>query len=384
MEQKQIGVLIVDDSPEDRTSYRRMLAERPDRRYLVREAETGEQALEMIAKDPPDCVLLDFMLPDTDGLEFMSNLLLFHQARPVPVIMLTGQGSTSLAVEALKAGAQRYLIKGQIQRQQLQQAVDDAVEVLVLVQDLAKQRDETEEDDAGQAARNTELDLFASVVACHLKYPMASVKGYLELVRDSQNDSLNPEGQRFVTSSLLLTERMNELVNSVLDYARAGVRLCCRESVDCEAVFCEALENLQNAVSASRATITHDPLPAVQGAGGQLRRLFENLLSNALKYRRQEPPRIHVTAERQAADWVFSVSDNGAGIVAEDLHRLFDLFWRASGAKQTPGSGIGLATCKKIVEAHGGRIWAESTVGEGATFRFTVAANAAGEASTAR
>jgi light-regulated signal transduction histidine kinase (bacteriophytochrome) len=141
---------------------------------------------------------------------------------------------------------------------------------------------------------------------------------------------------------------------------------------DCDAILKRSLNNLRIPLEQSGAVVTHDALPELMADPIQLGQLLQNLINNAIKFHREEKPRIHISAERKGKEWVFSVSDNGIGIPAEYHQKVFEMFQRLHDKKGYPGSGIGLATCKKIVERHGGRIWVESERGNGSTFYFTI------------
>ena len=147
--------------------------------------------------------------------------------------------------------------------------------------------------------------------------------------------------------------------------------MCSSDLIDCGAVLAEALLNLQVAIAQSSAIVTSDPLPTVIAEEVLLMQLFQNLISNSIKYRGAETPRIHISAERDADGWLFAVRDNGIGIAPQDSDRVFGMFKRLHGS-EIPGTGIGLAICKKVVERKGGRIWVESESGRGATFKFTI------------
>jgi two-component system, chemotaxis family, sensor kinase Cph1 len=166
------------------------------------------------------------------------------------------------------------------------------------------------------------------------------------------------------------------MINGLLAYSRIGTRGKPLAPIDGEEVLASALGNLRMAIGETGAQITHDPLPTVLGDATQLTQLFQNFIANALKFRGQEPPQIHVGAVAQDGCWQFSVRDNGIGIAPEYFEKIFVLFQRLHGRSVYPGTGIGLAVCKKVVERHGGRVWVESSPGQGATFYFTVARNA--------
>jgi light-regulated signal transduction histidine kinase (bacteriophytochrome) len=166
---------------------------------------------------------------------------------------------------------------------------------------------------------------------------------------------------------------MQVLIMDLLKYSRVGTRGKPFEPTDCDAVLNDALANLRQAIQESGAAITHDPLPTVAGDAVQLGQLFQNLIANAIKFRSEAAPSIHVTAREEDGETVFSVRDNGIGIDVRHAERVFQIFQRLHERGRYPGTGIGLAVCKKIVARHGGRIWVESSPGEGSTFHFTLA-----------
>jgi two-component system, chemotaxis family, sensor kinase Cph1 len=166
--------------------------------------------------------------------------------------------------------------------------------------------------------------------------------------------------------------RMEGLIRHLLDYARLEANPAKFEKVDTKTVLEQATANLKLAIQESGARVTHDQMPAVLGDALQLAEVFQNLIGNALRYRGHAPPVIHVGAERRAGEWRFSVHDNGSGIPPEQVRRLFRPLERMARNGIEPGAGLGLAIAKKIVTRHGGRIWAESEVGKGSTFHFTL------------
>lgn len=166
---------------------------------------------------------------------------------------------------------------------------------------------------------------------------------------------------------------MHMLINDLLTYSRVSTRAKPFEPTDCSAILNHALSNLRVASEESEATITFDDLPIVEADATQLTQVFQNLISNAIKFHKTDmPPCIHISAERQGDEWLFSVRDNGIGIAPEHIERIFLIFQRLHTREEYPGTGIGLAVCKKIVERHNGRIWVESEPGEGSTFYFTI------------
>jgi len=166
--------------------------------------------------------------------------------------------------------------------------------------------------------------------------------------------------------------RMQSLINDLLTYSRVTVQNKVFEDVDCNGVLEEVLNNLQVAVEETQAVVTHDSLPRVMADRVQLVQLFQNLIGNAIKFHGKEAPLIHVAAEQRHNEWLFSVRDNGVGLDPQYGERIFVIFQRLHDREEYPGTGIGLAICKKIVERHGGRIWVESQTGHGSTFYFSL------------
>jgi PAS domain S-box-containing protein len=221
---------------------------------------------------------------------------------------------------------------------------------------------------------NAELQQFAYVASHDLQEPLRMVASYVKLLDRRYGDKLDQDAKEFIGYAVEGSTRMQQLINDLLTYSRVGTRGNPFGPVDLEAVFAGVLDNLKVSIQESSATVTHDPLPTVQADDLQMLQLFQNLVSNAIKFRGEEPPRVHVSAVRRGNDWQFTVRDNGIGIDPDYFNRIFIIFSRLHTRAEYPGSGIGLAICKKIVERHGGRIWVESTPGKGSAFTFTIPA----------
>ncbi len=218
---------------------------------------------------------------------------------------------------------------------------------------------------------NRELDKFASIAAHDLGAPIRAVSGFAGLLQKRYKEKLGADADQYIANIVEGTARMQNLINDLLGYARAGSRETPRVPVDVNAVIEKTLPNLAFEIKESKAIITVDPLPTVSADSTQLIQLFQNLVGNAIKYCNSSP-RIHISAEQKDGEWLFRVSDNGIGIDRQQFDRIFQIFQRLHGADEYSGTGIGLATCKKIVERLGGRIWVESKPGEGSTFFFTL------------
>lgn len=224
------------------------------------------------------------------------------------------------------------------------------------------------------ARSNSDLQQFAYVASHDLQEPLRMVASYTQLLAKRYQGKLDADADEFIAYAVGGASRMQKLIQDLLSYSRVDTQGQAGEPTPVEPIVDYALGNLRAAVEESRAVVTRDPLPTVIADEGQLLQLFQNLLSNALKFRGESPPRVHVSAERRGEEWVFSVRDNGIGIDPQYAKRIFVVFQRLHNISEYPGTGIGLAICKKIVERHGGRMWMESQLGQGATFYFTLPA----------
>jgi PAS domain S-box-containing protein len=217
---------------------------------------------------------------------------------------------------------------------------------------------------------NDELQRFAYVASHDLQEPLRMVASYVQLLERRYTDKLDPDANDFINFAVEGTKRMQNLINALLTYSRVGSRSKPFQPVNLEEVFSIVLTNLQVAFTESRAEITHDPLPTIPADEGQITQVFQNLISNAVKFHGNEPPLVHVSAEHKDREWIFSVADNGIGIESQYFERIFSIFQRLHG-HEYPGTGAGLSIAKRIVERHGGRIWVESQPGQGSTFYFS-------------
>jgi PAS domain S-box-containing protein len=231
------------------------------------------------------------------------------------------------------------------------------------------------------AQSNEELEQFAYVASHDLQEPLRMVSSYTQLLARRYKDKLDDNAREFIHYAVEGATRMQVLINDLLAYSRLDTRGGNVVPTSSEAGLERALANLRLAIEESGAAVTHGPLPTVIADAVLLTQLFQNLVGNALKFRGAEPARVHVSAERSDDNWLFAVRDNGIGIDPSYGERIFVIFQRLHGRTEYPGTGIGLAICKKIVERHGGRIWLDGASGPGATFRFTLPAREQGSGS---
>ncbi|MEU7888381.1 ATP-binding protein [Microbispora bryophytorum] len=221
---------------------------------------------------------------------------------------------------------------------------------------------------------NRELEQFAYVASHDLQEPLRKVASFTQMLEQRYADRLDDRARQYIAFAVDGARRMQLLINDLLDFSRVGRVGDEREELDTGDALAHALRNLDTRLSETGATVTHDDMPKVVGNRTLLTQLFQNLVGNALKFRSEEPPRVHVGVRRDGDMWEFSCSDNGIGVEPKYADRIFLIFQRLHPRDVYPGTGIGLALCRKIVEYHGGRIWLDTNEGTGATFRWTLPA----------
>jgi light-regulated signal transduction histidine kinase (bacteriophytochrome) len=238
-------------------------------------------------------------------------------------------------------------------------------DILKDVTSIKQARDEVQQ-------RNRDLKQFARALSHDLATPLGAIRRFAELLVEDNGDQLDEDGREHCQAIIDGADRMDAMIRDLLELANLDSDLQRFAPVDTSTTLQHALGNLHAVIEENAAKVTSDPLPTVYGSDSLLCRLFQNLVGNAIKFRREEPPRIHVSAERSANAWQFSVADNGIGIDSKDHERIFAPLQRLHAESVYPGTGIGLAACRAIVERHGGRIWVESQKGCGSTFCFTI------------
>ena len=396
-------ILLVDDNEQDRTLYRRYLSKSEGHERLeFREAATGAEARAAFATYRPDCVLLDYNLPDTDGLDLLAELMALAPPDTLCVVMITGGGSEGLAVRALNTGALDYLVKQQFDQTMLVKTVLHAIEknewrqyvasyhdelrgvnqqLRDSLDELRRTRGEVSEKNAQLTsanaqltAANLDLDNFVYAASHDLKQPVNNLVGLFDELRRTATFHDPEEAQvlRLVQASLQeLSTTITDLAAVVQEERPTGHQPT--ETVHLAGLVAEVAQALSREVQATQAHIGTDvaALPELPYVRSNLRTILLNLLANALKYRHPDrPPRVQVRAHREAGHPVLEVQDNGLGI---DLDRygseLFHLFRRFH-PEAAAGTGVGLFLVNRLVLAHGGHIEVTSVAGEGTTFRL--------------
>jgi signal transduction histidine kinase len=354
---RSLNILIVDDDEGDRKQIRRTLA-RCGLPCECTEAQSVPEALEACEKHSFDGAVVDYRIPGQDGLAGISALS--GRLPFMAIIMTTGQGDEIVAAEAMKRGASDYIPKSLITPESMCRSVKNAIEKAALRRKVDQQREE--------------LENFARVLAHDLKSPIQSVRGFAHMIEQNVREGNSKNVGEYCQIVAKGVERMGALIDALHRYAVAE-RPVALEELKMEQVLSDTLTNLEHLIRERGARVTHDQLPAVTGRAPLLTQLLQNLIGNGIKYCQAAAPSIHVGAmPAHENGWVFKVQDNGIGIPEEKCQEVFEPFKRLHEHGEYEGTGLGLATCKRIVERHDGKIWCESKNGQGTTFFFTLPA----------
>jgi signal transduction histidine kinase len=392
-QEQRVKILLVDDQPENLVALEAVLE------HLGQElikAHSGREALRHLLENDFAVILLDVKMPDMDGFECAAMIRERERSCDTPIIFLTALKSDEYLSRGYNMGAVDYLSKPIVpevlrskiavfvelgrknnllkqQNLELQQLIEERLraedDIRRLNADLERRvRERTQE----LSRSNEELRQFAYVASHDLQEPLRTVGSYAQLLAKRYKGQLDSDADEFVRYMVDGVTRMHVLLNDMLAYSRVtDSEAKAFKEADSGAILKSALMNLEATIKDNDAVITSADLPMVIGDDVQLTQVFQNLIANSIKYRRTARPEIHVSAEQVDGAWHFSVRDNGIGIEEKYWGRIFGIFKRLHG-RELPGTGMGLAICKKIVERHGGRIWVESKLGEGSNFQFTL------------
>jgi signal transduction histidine kinase len=371
-------IVNVEDNEPNRYARHRILV---DAGFTAYDSGTGQGALDLVALHRPDLVLLDINLPDISGIEVCRQLKSAPENASVIVLQISASAITAPhATAALNNGADGYLaepvdanvliatIKALLRLKRAERELQESNEAL----NLANQR-------LGRLNRelhrsNEDLQQFAYFASHDLQDPLRTVTSFVEKIAQSASDRLTEEEHRCLHYVVDGAQRMERLIRALLSYAELGAaQHVSRSEVDLNSVVERTIDDLGDRIAESGGKISKQPLPKVVGDAVQLADVFKNLLVNAIKYRRPEAPLdVRITAARESpGEFKISVRDNGQGI-NRTYHELIFLPFKRLHGREIPGTGIGLAICKRIVEAHGGQISVESTVGEGSVFHISL------------
>jgi light-regulated signal transduction histidine kinase (bacteriophytochrome) len=219
---------------------------------------------------------------------------------------------------------------------------------------------------------NLELKQFAYIASHDLQSPLRSISGFVQLLQMEYEEKLDEQARDWIRRTVQSIAQMQTLIRDLLSYSRVDARSRPFTQIRFLDVVNDALTLLESSIHDAGGQVTWDHLPDIMGDRSQLVQLIQNLIGNGLAYHGDEPPHIHISAERSGEEWIFSVRDNGIGIEPQYFERIFEIFKRLHDQKDYPGTGIGLAVCRRVVNRHGGKIWVKSESGHGSTFHFTI------------
>jgi signal transduction histidine kinase len=387
---KSVHLLVIEDRAEDRTLYRRLLKRDGSTPYKIREAETGQKGLELARAVKFDCILLDYRLPDFDGLEFLTRLAASSGKRVFPIVLLTRTGKEGVGIQALKAGAQDYLVKSALTAESLRRAIHNAREKVALRRKIDKQRVKLEllaQDRASLLAQLQERfeilaeserrkDHFLSILAHELRNPLAALCNAIDVLREPNRDTPTVEWAQGVMERQ--SRRMVRLIGDLLDVSRLnqGKIELRKERLELAEIITRAVETARPFVDERHHQLSVS-LPAkpvcVEADPVRIEQVLVNLLNNAARF--MEPGgHIELKAVGSGPDVFLCVKDKGMGIPPEMLERIFEVFTqvnRSLASASQWGLGIGLTLVRSLVELHGGGVWA-SSAGSGMGSEFVV------------
>ncbi len=369
---EQAIIINVDDNEPARYAKRRILSLAG---FTVYDAANGGEALSLMTRHNPDLVLLDVNLPDLNGIEVCRRIKSSPEGASVIVLQISASSiAAPHATAALDNGADSYLAE----------PVDPDV-LVATVRALLRLRKAERELSLANARLHTvnrelsrsneDLQQFAFAASHDLQEPLRTITTFVTLLERTASAKLTEDETEYLKHIVVGSRRMRTLIDDLLRYSQVGTGPAGAKLVDLNSILEWALENLHESISKSEASIASDRLPTVTGDQAQLGLVFQNLLGNAIKYARLGvKPEIHLRVAHDAAESIVSVHDNGIGIESSYLQLIFVPFKRLHG-QEIAGTGLGLSVCRRIIEAHQGRIWAESVPGEGATFCFSLPAS---------
>lgn len=358
-------LLVVDDTPDNLRLLSAMLTQQ---NYEVRKALNSTRAIASVKADAPDLILLDIKMPGMNGYEVCTALKSDPETQEIPIIFISALDDALDKVRAFSVGGADYITKP-FQEAEVLARIENQLHIRELQSQLKTQNEEL-------ARSNHELEQFAYVVSHDLQQPLQSITGYARIIALQYPELLGTAANQYLENIVEAGDRMQRLIQDLLSYAKIGKRTESFALVDCNVVLAQAISNLDLSLKESHAELSYPDLPIILGNETQLIQLFQNLISNAIKFSRSEiTPQINITLSEPDDDfWLFQIHDNGIGMPPDRVQQVFKIFQRLHSAEKYPGTGIGLAICKKIVENHQGNIWVESQQDVGTTFYFKLPA----------
>ena len=365
------ALLLVDDRPENLLALEAVLA--PLGQPML-QARSGEEALRHLLTSEVAVIVLDVQMPGLDGFETAERIKQRERTADIPIIFLTAiSQDLEHRLRGYGTGAVDYIFKP-VEAAVLRAKVSVFLELHLKSRQLQEQAEQLARKSADLERSNHDLEQFAYIASHDLQDPLRVIAGFVELLGDRLDGVDDPKVREWMARITATSARMSSLISDLLAYARAGSDPRPPEPVDLDAALATAIDNLRPAITAAGASVDCGPLGLALGRSNDLCQVLQNLVGNAVKFRRPGvAPSVHVEATRADDTVSVCVRDNGRGIAGEDAERAFQVFERIDGDPY-PGTGLGLAVCRKIVERAGHRIWMEPNDGPGVTVRFTLPA----------
>ncbi|MBN4065934.1 response regulator [Candidatus Amoebophilus asiaticus] len=375
------SILVVDDEKNNLQIILNYLEE-AKQEYSIISAPNGRIACKLALNKHPDLILLDWVMPEMDGLEALKYIKSQDKTKEIPVLMVTGQTASEDLEEAMGAGAMDYIRKP-IDKIELLARVKSAIalydsfkQIKKQKEEIAKEKEKVEHFANELENRNQELREFTSVASHDLKEPLRKVITLADRLKEAVGNKLDEKPREYLDRIRVTTKRMNQLIEDLLKYSKISVNETPVEKTDLSEILKDVLTDLEVSIEESKGKVNIHDLPTVDADKTQMHQLFQNLLSNALKFHQKgASPKVNISSRVVNQEFYeITVEDNGLGFDEKNMDKLFKPFQRLHDQKDFEGTGIGAAICQKIVKKHGGEIRAESTPGKGATFTILLPA----------
>jgi signal transduction histidine kinase len=379
-------IFYVDDEPFNLTVFEAAMPEE----WEIKTFESPLSALKEIERYQPWVIISDQRMPSMNGVEFLE--LCFKVREKAVRMVATGYSDESLIIDTVRKAKIFDYIRKPWDANDLAERVKRAIESYTVAEEKRRLVDEileknrtTEQTLASKefilqgvqdelVRSNMELEQFAYLASHDLQEPLRKIASFCGLLQQNYQGKLSDDADRWIGFAVDGAKRMQTLINDLLNYSRVENRTEAPKETNCAEVVAQAISSLELTIKEAHACVTFDPMPVVMADKNQLTQVFQNLISNGIKFKGDARPAVHVSATKERDVWLFSVKDNGIGISSDNHDKVFKIFKRLNHKESYPGNGMGLAICKRIIERLGGKIWLESEAGKGCTFKFTLLA----------